>query len=166
MPSSSLLRRRSGTQTATVVQRPPEDQKRRALGLPTTLSCSASEDELQNANNSSGFNVTVEFEYELAVANPNEPVVEVTSQDIPFLEYAILQLLAQTINIRPCDLPAQSLGSNSNATITGLSSTSPDTVDDSVRKCCAVTRVADATFVSINYFGALRALNETILCTP
>ena len=84
---------------------------------------------------SSSYNVTIEFDYELEVSNPNEPVVEVTSQDVPFLEYAILQLLAQTVSLRPCDLPAQSLGSNSNATITVLSSTAADTVDDSVRKC-------------------------------
>ena len=149
MPSSSLLRRRSGTQTATVVQRLSEDQKRRALGLPTTLSCSASEDELPNANNSSGFNVTVEFEYELAVANPNEPVVEVTSQDIPFLEYAVLQLVAQAIHLRPCDLPAQMLDLNSNATVTGLSSFHPDSVDDSVRKCyfrCCFAVVLNTVF--------------------
>ena len=135
MPSSSasMLRHRSKVEPdPTKTLQRHADQQRRALGLPSSLSCAPS---AFPGEFSSGYNVTIEFDYELEVTNPNEPVVEVTSQDIPFLEYAILQLLAQTINIRPCDLPAQSLGSNSNATITGLSSTSPDAVDDSVRKC-------------------------------
>jgi len=103
----------------------------RSLGLPVSISCSSPNFPEQPEN---GYNLTLDFKYELAVVNPNELMVEVTNQDIPFLEYSILQMLARAIHVRPCDLPAQDLD---NAAVIRLSSIEPDTVDSSVRKYCS-----------------------------
>jgi len=99
----------------------------RELMLATAMSCSSAD-----FLGWDSYNITVEFDYELAVMNPNELSVEVMQQDVPFLKYSVLYLLAQAINIRPCDLASQSLALSTNATVTGLENLEPDTLDTDV----------------------------------
>jgi len=117
-----------------------QQQQHRSLGLPISMSCfdpTYPPQDSDNANSNASnirpmFNVTVLFSYELAVYNPNEMLSEITVKELPQLEYSVLYMVAQAINLRPCSLESQQLPHD--AAVTSLSSVSPDTVDDSVRE--------------------------------
>jgi hypothetical protein len=122
----------------------------RSDGLPVIMTCNSnSTSSAQAAAKMHRLNATIEFDYEFAVIDPGEDVVEVMKQDLPYLEFFILYYVAEQTGVLKCDLASQDVflfGDKSlisatqadarpKADVVSLSSVATDTRDLTVGEC-------------------------------
>lgn len=120
-----------------------EPEIERANGLPITVTCTNSTSNTEASRKAA----LIEFDYELAIVNPNEHLAEFMKQDLPSLEFFLLFYVADEAGLLECNLERQVIAPTQtgaagdvsaisgidlerlNVDIVSLSSTSTDTRD-------------------------------------